>query len=155
MNLQDTSIAVFIAFLSGILPVIHKYFLNKFQPMSLFLYSSFVYFAAVLVFSFSQTETLKRDYAKLTMKDALILAAAILVCGFFVNIIYYTILARNKSHVVSSLKDTAPFFTFLTAILLLGENVGKLGIIGFVLTIMGVTCISLDDNILEDSFFIT
>jgi drug/metabolite transporter (DMT)-like permease len=117
MNISHTLTAMFIACLTGFLPVVHKHLLKKYNPMSVLIFSAFIYFSAVFLFAFTQIDNLKRDFKKLTLIDALLLIALVLICVFFTNVLYYTILKSNKSFVVATIIDIAPLFTLIAAIL--------------------------------------
>lgn len=145
MKLLHTGIALLIAFLTGLLPVAHKYLLGKYNPFSLMIFSSIIYFLAVICLAFTQTNNLKKDFKLLTRTDAVILILSMVVCGFSANVLYYLILKTNKSYVVSSIMHTAPFFTLIVALLFLNEHISPTGILGVFCTIIGVVLITMND----------
>jgi drug/metabolite transporter (DMT)-like permease len=143
-------ITLFVAFLSGILPIVHKVLLKKFQPMSLLIFSGFLYFMAILLLSLTQLDNLKKDFAKITQTDALYIGFGSIVCVFFANIMYYTSLEKHKSYLVSTIIDSAPMFTLFFAVLLLKEHVSLIGILGVFFVLLGVACICINDYMIED-----
>jgi drug/metabolite transporter (DMT)-like permease len=150
MNYTNLLLTLFIAFLSGVLPVIHKHLLKKFNPMSILIFSGVTYFTVLVLFMFTQMDQLKKDISKLTTVDLLWVLAGSIGCVFLSNIIYYHVLQNNKSYLVSALIDCAPVFTLLFAILFLKEQITKLSILGIIFIISGVICISIGDAKLED-----
>jgi len=55
------------------------------------------------------------------------------------------VLKDNHSHIISALDSSAPFFTLLIAYFLLNEKVNVFGILGTILIVLGVVCISYND----------
>ena len=141
-------LALFIAFLWGIQPVIHKYLLKRVNSITIMLISSIVYLIALLIkISFSQTYNLfLGDIGKLTARDFLIICVTSLFTVFLANMIYYYILKDNETSIIVSLIYSAPVFTLLLSYLFLKEKIDLLGIIGILLIILGVGCVSLNNN---------
>ena len=65
---------------------------------------------------------------------------------FFGNIIYYYVLNDNNSSIVTALEGSAPLFTLIVAYYFLNEKVSFIGLIGILLIILGVVCISHNDR---------
>jgi len=141
-------LALCIAFLWGIQPVIHKYLLKKINAITIMLISSMVYLFALLIkVSFSQTYTLFiNDIRKLSPKDYLIITMTSVFSVFLANMIYYYILKDNETSIIVSLMYSAPIFTLLLSYLFLNERLEPVGIIGIFLIFLGVVCISLNNN---------
>jgi len=145
MKVAYIFLTLFIALLSGILPVIHKHLLKKINPMSLLIFSGATYATVLFLFSFSQMDNVKKDFMKLTPTDALWIGVSSIVCVFLSNILYYNILEKHKSYLVSTLIDIAPLFTLIFAFFFLNERITKLGVLGIFFVISGVFLISLSD----------
>jgi drug/metabolite transporter (DMT)-like permease len=139
-----------IAFLSGILPVIHKHLLKKFKPMSVLIFSGLMYSLVLFLFTWTQLDSLKADFAKLDRNDALMISFAAVICVFCSNVLYYTILQNHKSYLVSAIIDSAPLFTLIFASLLLKERITKIGVLGVFFVIMGVGFISINDSNIQE-----
>ena len=142
-------LALFIAFLWGIQPVIHKYLLKKINSITIMVISTTVYLLAILFkVSFSQTYTLFiNDIRKLSPIDYLIIITTALFTVFLANMIYYSILKDNETSIVVSLMYSAPIFTLLLSYLFLNERLEPIGIIGIILIFLGVGCISLNNKL--------
>jgi drug/metabolite transporter (DMT)-like permease len=150
MNLSHTLMALLIACLTGMLPVVHKHLLQKYKPMSIMILSATIYFTATFLFSFSQIDNLKSDLKKFTLVDTFTIVFLVLFCVFFTNVLYYTILNSNKSYVVSTLIDIAPLFTLIAAVFFLNEHINAIGLLGVLLTLIGVALISANEYKFED-----
>jgi uncharacterized membrane protein len=141
-------LALFIAFLWGIQPVIHKYLLKKIDGITLMLISSIVYLLAIIIkVFFSQSYNIfLRDISKLTPIDTTIIILTSIFTVFLANMIYYIILKDHETSIVVSLMYSAPVFTLLLSYLFLKEKIEFIGIIGIISIIFGVGCISLNNN---------
>jgi drug/metabolite transporter (DMT)-like permease len=93
-----------------------------------------------------------KDLYRLTTKDILLLLFEGVFILFVANVIYYYVLKDNESSIVIALESSTPFFTLIFAYLLLNEKINFNGIIGIILIILGVICISYNNmkiNIFE------
>jgi drug/metabolite transporter (DMT)-like permease len=77
------------------------------------------------------------------MRDTLTIGAIAIILSFIPNIIYYNLINDHDSYVVTALVNSAPVFTVGLSYLLLKENITKYGMLGVVLIIVGVFCLSL------------
>lgn len=150
MNLFDLSITLLIAFLSGLMPILHKTLLNKFNPMSVLIFIGLTYTFPLFFFSLAHIDTIKTDLAKMNSTDAAYIVFASIVCVFFANILYYNILKKHKSYIVATLINTTPLFTLIIAVGFLKERLNAVGLLGVILIIMGTICISVNDYKFED-----
>lgn len=142
-------LALCIAFLWGIQPVIHKHLLKKINSITIMLISTTIYLLAILIkVSFSQTYSLfMNDIKKLSINDYLMISMTSLFTVFLANIIYYSILKDNDTSIVVSLIYSAPIFTLFLSYLFLNERLEPIGIIGIFLVFLGVGCISLNNKL--------
>jgi drug/metabolite transporter (DMT)-like permease len=146
MKLLHIGIALFIALLTGLLPVVHKHLLGKYNPMSILIISAVIYSIAVIGLAYNQFENIKTDLKKITWTDSGIIVLLVLLCTFFSNILYYIVLKANNSFEVASIIDAAPFFTLILAVMFLHEHIHATGLLGVIFTIVGVILISMNDH---------
>jgi len=137
--------ALFVGFLWGLAPVIHKSLLRKYTPITIMMIISAVNFLCILLYSLFNKKELVSDYNKITIKDIAIILITGATTMFLANVIYYNVLRDNKSYEVAALIDSGPVFALLLAYFFLSEKItfnGFLGV-GFVMT--GVYLISMNN----------
>jgi drug/metabolite transporter (DMT)-like permease len=141
-------LALVISFLWGMQPVLHKYLLNKINGSTIMLLSSFIYFIAVFITFFltkNQSIVIK-DFKKMNGKDLTVIICTSLFTIFFTNVIYFYILKDHESSIISALIYSSPVFTLIVSYLFLSEKLEAIGVIGILLVLAGVICISLNNN---------
>ena len=134
-------IALFVSFLWGVAPVIHKVLLEKFDPAALMVFSAPFYLIALVIFAAFHTKSLSTQFRKTTLEQWIVIAITSIFTAFLANLLYFYILAKHKSFVVSTLIYTSPVFTLILAWLFLTENINAWGLFGVVLVFLGVLAI--------------
>jgi len=148
-------VALFVAFLWGIHPVLNKILLGKFSVPTVLVLSHFVYFLAVLVFIYINYIEISKDIKKINSQDILILIVVSLGAGFFANLLYYYVLKSHESSLVSALVFSSPIFTLIVAYFFMKEELNTFGILGILLIVLGVICIAYNyGNYKLENFFI-
>jgi len=140
-------LSLFIAFLWGIQPVIHKYLLKKINGITLMLISSIVYLLAVCLTVVVMSKTNKNivdDLRTLTSTDFIIIIVTAIFTVFLANMIYYYVLKDHETSFIASLMYTSPIFTLILSYLFLKEKIEWIGILGIILMFLGVGCVSFN-----------
>lgn len=148
--------SLFTSFLWGLSPVIQKHLLDKFDKRSLMLfYASANIFFVVLMLSFFNNK-LYSDIKSINTYDIFLISAYTFFTIFMANLIFLEVLKYNNSHEVAAIEGIYPFFTLLLAYLFLKEKITVFGILGVILVVLGVICISFNDSNfkLEEFIFI-
>ena len=140
-------ISLFISFLWGSSTVIHKYFVQKLNILTIMFISTIVYTACLLLFAAFNQKHLIHDYNIINNNDIVIIALTSIITGFFANYLYFYVLKDHESSLISALIYSCPIFTLLLAYLLLNERVDKYGILGIIFVVFGVGFISLNNSI--------
>jgi drug/metabolite transporter (DMT)-like permease len=135
-----------LSFLWGVLPVAHKYYLKSLHPQVVLMISGIVYFLALLGYMIFNRTLLLKESRKVRPMHLVWLTIATLVCTFFGSIIYYYVLSKHDSHVVTALAYSSPFFTLVLAYLFLNEEISSLGFFGVMLIVGGVVCIGFNEH---------
>lgn len=138
--------SLIIAFLWGLSPIIHKVALNRLSPHTTLVISSTFYTICTLVFAVVFRDMIQRDInaGHLTPWITVALAFTAIICGFFTNILYFFILQKNQSHIVSALIYSSPVFTLIMAFLLLRERITFNGFLGIVFITIGVIFVAFN-----------
>lgn len=137
-------IAMSVALLWGVMPIIHKYVLHHVSYMTVMFVGGCVYFTCVLLFSMYHMPIITQDLKQITTKIVALIACASLFCAFLANVMYFYVLKQNKSYWVSALTFSSPLFTLLIASLILQEKVTVYGFIGVILVTCGVVFLAID-----------
>jgi drug/metabolite transporter (DMT)-like permease len=145
MNKTDLLLTIFGAFLWGISPVVHKYLLGNYNPITIMILISIIYLLCLLLCLPLFYKTVHKDLVKLTISDSLLFLFSGVVILFLGNAIYYYVLKENHSYIVSAIDSCAPLFTLLLAFFLLHEKINIFGILGTVFIVIGVIFISFND----------
>jgi hypothetical protein len=145
MKNTDLLLTIFGAFLWGVSPVIHKFLLSTYNQITIMIIISLIYTVCLLLCLPFYSNMVYKDILKLNAPDIILFLIAGVFTLFLGNAIYYYVLKDNHSHVISSLDSCAPFFTLIFAYLLLKEKINIFGILGTILIVLGVICISYND----------
>lgn len=140
-------IALFVGFLDGLSPVIHKSLLNKYSPVTLLILSSVVYFSCVLIYFCNNAELVLREVGRITKIDMFRLTINAIVGSFFANILYLDVLKNHDSNIISALINTSPLFTLVLAYFLLKEKITFYGLLGIFLIVTGTACLAYNNKL--------
>lgn len=127
----------------GISPVFYKMIMSKVDTKLTFIINNLFFTLGVFVYTYYYWDQIKTDVQNISIRDTLTIGAIAIMLSFIPNVIYYNLINDHDSYVVSALVNSAPIFTVGLSYLLLKENITKYGILGVVLIIVGVCCLSL------------
>lgn len=146
MKLFFIFLSLITSFLWGLSPVIQKHLLEKFDKRSLmFFYSlSNIFFIAMMLFFFDSK--LNMDVKSLNSYDISLIFTYTFFTIFMANLIFLEVLKYNNAHEVAAIEGIYPFFTLVMAYFFLKERITAFGILGVILVILGVVCISMNDS---------
>ena len=152
MNIESIVIALFVSFLWGVSPIIHKKLLGKYTMMILLLGTALVNLLCVTSYSLYNHKLILSDLSKINTHDALIIAGSTITTVFLANVLYYNVLHKHDSYIITALVYSSPFFTLFLAYFYLQEKVNYYGGIGVVLIIIGTFLIAINDYKFEEAF---
>ena len=147
--------ALLISFLWGVQPIIHKQLLKKYNPITMMLISSIIYFALLIVTSIIKNKEIMADFKKMSAKDAAILGALSIFTAYMANIIYYYILKDHESSIISALIYSSPVFTLIISYLFFEERLDIYGLSGIFAIIAGIILISYNNNSTRNLEYLT
>jgi len=146
MNSVAIIFALFVAFLWGIAPLVHKVLLSEMSFKTVLVISSFTYFICTILFALYYRNDLIADSKRVTTQHILVIAAVAITTGFIANLIYFMVLKGNKSYIVSALIYASPIFTLIGGIWLLKEKFTKFSLLGVLFIVAGVVFIAIGDR---------
>ena len=126
----------------GISPVLYKMMMTKMDTKITFIINNIFFALAVIGYTIYYWDDIKTDITTTSLRDIISVGAISIILSFIPNVIYYNLLNHHDSYIVSALVNSAPIFTVGISYLLLKENVTKYGILGVILIIIGVACLS-------------
>jgi len=139
-------LALCISFLWGVQVVIHKHLLTNFHFVTIMLVSNVINVSLIIVLSIYLKNDILVDLKKITFRDAAILVCLPIFTVFAANIIYYYILKKHESSLVSAITYSSPAFTLILAYLFLKERLDIYGLSGIFAIIAGVILISNNNS---------
>ena len=148
-------IAIFISFLWGIQPIVHKHLLNRYNFITIMLISTIVNFSLILAVSITRNKEILVDMNKLTFRDLFILVLVSSFTIFLANMMYYYILKNHESSIISALVYSSPVFTLIIAYIFFKERLDIYGISGIFLMILGVILVSNNNKFSKEMEFLS
>ena len=143
-------IALFISFLWGIQPIVHKHLLNKYTAVTIMLISTIVNFSLIIMLSITKKKEILLDTNKITAKDLFIMIGISGFTIFLTNVMYYYILKDNETSIISALIYSSPIFTLIFSYLYLNERLDIYGISGILAIIIGVILVSQNNKLSKE-----
>lgn len=126
----------------GISPVFYKMIMSKVDTKITFILNNIFFTIGVIGYTWYYWDQIKTDIKNISIRDTLAIGTIAILLSFIPNVIYYNLINDHDSYVVSALVNSAPIFTVGLSYLLLKENITKYGMLGVVLIIVGVCCLS-------------
>lgn len=113
--------ALTVSFLWGTSSSIHKVLFNKTQvrPSTLLVYGSLIYFICTSIYFYFYRDIVLTDFKRLPKKALLVMTLSGIIAGFLANYLYFHVVQKHASYVVSALIFSSPFFTFVISYLFL------------------------------------
>lgn len=141
-------IAIFISFLWGMSSILEKYVLKSINVPTLLVINAIVYMICMVIYYIIKRKDIhiSKALSKCESKTLSILILNVVFALFVANILYFEILSKHKSYIVTALVFSAPLFTVLFGCLLLKEKITVTGFMGLIFIVLGVICISLKDE---------
>lgn len=148
--------AIFVAFLWGVSPVIHKNLLISLNHFTIIFIGGIMYSVAMILMAIQNWSIIKKNITTdLTLKKLSLIFFTTIIGGFVANYIYLRVLKNNNSYFISALIYTAPLFTLLTVSLLKSEKITVYGVLGVLLITLGIVAIVYNEHINSKAEFIS
>jgi uncharacterized membrane protein len=140
--------SLMIAFLWGVLPVIHKTVLATVSHHTVLVMSSVFYMVCTVAYAIIYRRQIAEGIRSIQTSHVFYIAVGAIVCGFLANVLYYNVLKdpKNDSHIVSALIYASPVFTLILAYLLLHERIRFMGFLGVVTITIGVVFLAFNGS---------
>ena len=138
--------ALIVAFLWGAQTVVHKYLLKTIDPKIVMIIGGLTTFVCLTCFALYHRKDIKRNAHALTPRILAYIIITSILTVFVANLIYFYILSKNDSYIVSALIYASPVFTFFLAICFLKEKITYTGALGVFFIVLGVICMVLHEQ---------
>lgn len=140
------AIALFVSFLWGLAPIIHKHVLKSVDPKVVMVTGGLFYSICLFTFAIYYLKDIKSGFKKLQLRNALWIGFASIITAFIANLIYFYILKDHDSYVIAALIYSSPVFTLILAYYLLKEKVTMMGFVGVAFIMIGIICLALNEK---------
>jgi drug/metabolite transporter (DMT)-like permease len=141
-------ISIFVAFIWGATPTVHKYIFNNIQymtPQTMIVFGGISYFIFTLVYGYCEKNTIIKTAKQIPLSLLLVMFLTAFM-GFFANYLYFNVIGKHSSYVVSSLIFISPLFTLILSYLFLKEDISLKSVIGVILIVIGVILVALSKS---------
>jgi uncharacterized membrane protein len=135
-------VAVLIACLWGLQPLIQKHLMKDFSSHSILMISNVIFTVCLMVYGFFYREMILDDFKRLETHHWQLLLFSAIICSFLTSITYFELIKNHKSSIVMAITYSAPLFTVLFSEFFFNEkieDVSKVGI-GFVVLGISIMC---------------
>jgi len=139
-------IAIFVALLWGIAPILLKRLVSKFDKMTILVFNGILYFLVLLLIGYNYYHKIVKDIPKIDAYDVSLMFFTAVITGLMGNLTYMLLLEGHDSYIITALVSISPFFTLILAYLFTKENITIWGAMGTVLIILGILMISYNDT---------
>lgn len=139
-------IALIVALLWGIQPLVQKELLKNFSYHSVFMFVNIIFTTCLVIYGYVYREIILDDFKKLESNHIHLLLFSAIICGFLASITYYHLLKDHKSYVITTITYTAPIFTILLSEYFLKESINPYSKIGVLFVVMGVFLMAYYNN---------
>lgn len=144
MGIDVIAISIFISFVWGLTPIVHKYIFSteKMSPHTLIVSGGIFYFiCSMIYFACYKKEALAPLPTLRPTTYMLMIGTAVI--GFYANYLYFNVISKHASYLVSALIFSSPFFTLVFAYFILKEDVSLVSAFGVSLIVLGVIILAV------------
>lgn len=138
-------IALFIAFVWGATPIVHKYIFNSFAfmtPEAMIVAGGVFYFVFTMCYFYCNTVKVTQPLKQLPV-SILALMGFTALTGFLANYLYFNVIGKHASYLVSALIFSSPFFTLILSYLLLKEDISLTSVVAIALIVSGIVMLAI------------
>ena len=139
-------IAIFVALLWGIAPILLKRLVTKFDKITILVIDGLLYFLFLLLIGYKYYDKIVKDIPKINAFDVSLMFFTAVITGLMGNLIYMLLLEGHDSYIITALVSISPFFTLVLAYFFTKEKITLWGLMGTVLIIAGILMISYNDT---------
>lgn len=133
-------IALFISFVWGATPIVHKYIFNSYAfmtPETMLVFGGILYFIFTLCYFGCNKAKVIEPLRKLPLPVFALMVLTALV-GFLANYLYFNVIGKHASYLVSGLIFSSPFFTLILSYMLLKEEISLTSFTAILLIVIGI-----------------
>lgn len=131
-----------ISLLWGIAPILYKLILKTIDIKTTFIINNIFFTLGVIMYTIYYWNDFCTDIKSISTKEIFLIGAISFSLSFIPNIIYYNLLKHHDSSIVTALVNSSPIFTVAISYLLFGNKISNCGILGIILIVSGIACLS-------------
>jgi uncharacterized membrane protein len=135
-------VALFIALLWGIQPLLQKNLLHDISTHTILVLSNLIFTVCLVIYAYLYRQIILDDFEKLKTEHWKLLIFSAVICSFLSTIIYYDLIKTHKPSIITALTYSAPIFTMLLGEYFLKETATVNAKFGIVLVVLGLSMMS-------------
>lgn len=136
------ALSVFVALLWAIGGIFQKQALSVISPTTLLVLGCIIYTPLVFLYGLYYRKHVIYEVKQLTPYLIGVITMFVALSMFYSIVLYYKLLQKHDVHKVTAVTFISPIFTLLLASLVLGERITLKSVVGVLLIVGGVVCIS-------------
>ena len=141
--MQFVAVALFIALLWAIGPVLQKYAMGRgIHPYAVLVLGSLAYFVCMIAFAACNWTDVRAGLEALDVRSASAIVLASVLTAFLANLLFLTVLRGHDASVVTVLTYSSPLFTCLIAWVFLREAMTALRLAGVAAIVAGLVMVT-------------
>ena len=139
-------VPIFIAFLWGVAPVVHKFALSAgYSHYTLMVIGAVFYNICLAIFAATKWNIIYPELRSMSWKIVGLLAATSVMTGFIASLLYYRVLKKqSRIYIATTMMYCSPIFTLILAALFLKEKVNAISLAGVLVTVVGVCMLAYE-----------
>jgi drug/metabolite transporter (DMT)-like permease len=141
-------VSLFISFIWGATPISHKYIFNTFEdmtPEAMIVCGGVFYFLFSMIYFMFNRASVIRPVKELPWSVFLIMFCTASI-GFLANYLYFQVIGKHASFLISALIFSSPIFTLILSYLFLKEDISIKAAIGVLLIVCGVVTLAISKD---------
>lgn len=141
-------LSLFISFVWGATPIVHKYIFNSYTymtPDTMLVVGGILYFVFTMSYFGCNKAKVIEPLKKLPLSIFALMGITALL-GFLANYLYFNVIGKHASYVVSALIFSSPFFTLLLSYMLLNEDITLTSFIAVILIVVGIILLAISNH---------
>lgn len=136
-------IALGVALLWSIAPIIHKAVLNKVTPRMLLIFNGITIGIIVLIYALLNKDAVLQEASELSRDTIGWMLIAVTLSWFLAPLIFYSVLQKGTGHIIIALAYSSPLFAMILAWLFLREKITLMSFIGVCLIVIGIVFLAV------------
>jgi len=130
----------------AISPIALKQIMYNVDTKIVFIINSFFYTCCIIIYTIYYWYHIKEHFIKLKNSDIYKIALISVILSFIPNLIYFYLLKNYNASIVSTLVNSAPFFTVILSVYIMKNKINLIELLGIILIVLGIILLSITNK---------